>query len=215
LFVFVRDEEHTGVRLPEKDARVRKTERRLRGALVSLIHEKSYPAIVVNEILERADVGRSAFYAHFSNKDALLASGIVEMLHATAPRSLPPSVGPFGKTLWFSLPVFTYVGQCRHAAEAKMGRRGRAIVHQHLRCALVEQIGDGVSAAAQALDERTAKIPPDLLTEYIVSTFIRVLNCWVESRSPLSPREADDLFLALVLPTLVAAVRGDHVGSTK
>ena len=58
------------------DARVRRTRHRLRDAIVSLIHEKSYPAIAVKEILERADVGRSAFYAHFSNKDALLASGI-------------------------------------------------------------------------------------------------------------------------------------------
>lgn len=200
---------------PVKDARVRKTQRRLREALVSLVHEKSYPAIVVNEILERADVGRSAFYAHFSNKDALLASGISEMLHSTAPRSVRPTVGPFDKTLWFSLSVFEYVGQCRHAAEAKMGRRGRTILHQHLRQALVEQIGGGVRAALQALDEPKTKIPPDLLTEYIVSTFIRVLDWWVESRSRLSPREVDDLFLALVLPTLVAAVRGDHVELTK
>src|SRR5262249_46769955 len=78
-----------------KDARVRRTQRRLRDAIVSLIHEKSYPAIVVNEILERADVGRSAFYAHFPNKDALLASGIEQMLHAKAPRTLPPNMGPF------------------------------------------------------------------------------------------------------------------------
>lgn len=58
---------------PVMDARVRKTQRRLREALVWLIHEKSYDAIVVNEILERAEVGRSAFYTHFSNKDELLA----------------------------------------------------------------------------------------------------------------------------------------------
>ena len=88
-----------------KDARVRRTQRRLRDAIVSLIHEKSYPAIVVKEILERAD-GRSAFYVHFSNKDALLVSGIQQMRRATAPRTLPPSLGRFGKVLSFSFPVF-------------------------------------------------------------------------------------------------------------
>jgi len=79
------------------DARVRRTQRRLRDAIVSLIHEKSYPAIAVKEILERADVGRSAFYAHFSNKDALLASGIEQML-ATKPRKLPETLEPFGRS---------------------------------------------------------------------------------------------------------------------
>ena len=132
------------------DARVRRTQRRLRDAIVSLIHEKSYPAIAVNEILERADVGRSAFYAHFPNKDALLASGIEQMLHATAPRTLPPSVGRFGNALRFSFPVFEYIGHCRHAAEAKMGRRGRAIVHQHLRRVLAEHIRDEVRQALEA-----------------------------------------------------------------
>ena len=187
-----------------KDARVRRTQRRLRDAIVSLIHEKSYPAIAVNEILERADVGRSAFYAHFPNKDALLASGIEQMMHAQPPRTLPPSVGRFGNVLRFSFPVFDYIGQCRHAAEAKMGRSGRHIVHQHLHRVLAEHIRDEVGRLLQRGDGRAAG-PADLATEYIVATFILVLNWWVESRSQLSAREVDDVFLALVVPALTSA----------
>jgi len=192
-----------------KDARVRRTQRRLREAIVSLIHEKSYPAIVVNEVLERADVGRSAFYAHFPNKDALLASSIEHMLRATTPRPLPASVGVFGNALRFSFPAFEYIGQCRHAAEAKMGRRGRHIVHQHLHRVLAEHIRDEVGQAVRRADGPAA-IPPDLATEYIVSTFILVLNWWVESRSPLASKEIDDVFLALVVPALASAT-----GSTR
>ena len=186
-----------------QDARVRRTERRLREAIVSLIHEKSYPAIVVNDILERADVGRSAFYAHFANKDALLASGTEQMLQATPPRTLPPSVGRFGDALRFSFPIFKYIGQCRHAAAAKMGRRGRHIVHQHLHRVLAERIGDEVRQALHHAGGRSS-IPADLATEYIVTAFILVLNWWVESKSPLSAREVDDVFLALVVPGLTS-----------
>ena len=185
------------------DARVRRTQRRLRDAIVSLIHEKSYAAIAVKEILVRADVGRSAFYAHFSNKDALLASGIEQMLHATTPRTLPPSFGRFGNALRFSFPVFEYIGQCRHAGEAKMDRRGRRIVHQHLHRVLAEHIRDEVRQAFQQADGR-AGIPADLASEYIVTTFILVLNWWVESRSRLSARDVDDVFLALVVPALTS-----------
>ena len=184
------------------DARVRRTQRRLHEAIVSLIHEKSYPTIVVDEILERADVGRSAFYAHFPNKDALLASGIEQMLHVTAPRTLPPSVGRFGAALRFSFPVFEYIGQRRHAADAKMGRSGRHIVHQHLHRLLVELIRDDVG---YAFTEGPGSMPADLATEYVVTTFILVLNWWVESRSRLSAREVDDVFLALVVPALTSA----------
>jgi AcrR family transcriptional regulator len=184
-----------------KDARVRRTQRRLREAIVSLIHEKSYPAVAVHEILERADVGRSAFYAHFQNKDALLASGIEQMLHATPARTLPPETAAFSNALWFSFPIFEYIERCRHAADAKMGRKGRAIVHQHLRRVLDQQIRDQVR---QALERSRSTLPTDLATQYILTTFILVLNWWVESRSALSAREVDDLFLALVVPAVTS-----------
>ena len=188
------------------DARVRRTRHRLRDAIVSLIHEKSYPAIAVKEILVRADVGRSAFYAHFPNKDALLASGIEQMLHATGPRPVPKTLEPFGKVLSFSFPVFDYIGGCRHAADAKMGRKGRTILHQHLRRVLPNQIRDDVRQALEAGNGLTSSIPADLAVEYIVTTFILVLNWWVESRSPLSAREVDDVFLALVVPAVDVGV---------
>jgi len=38
-------------------------------ALVSLIREKPYDEMVVKEILDRANVGRSTFYTHYRNKD--------------------------------------------------------------------------------------------------------------------------------------------------
>jgi len=54
-----------------KDRRIQKTKSLLHEALGSLIREKPYDAIVVQEILDRANVGRSTFYMHFSDKDDL------------------------------------------------------------------------------------------------------------------------------------------------
>jgi hypothetical protein len=136
-------------------------------------------------------------------KDALLASGIEQMLHATPPRTLPASVGGFDNALSFSFPVFEYVGQCRHAADAKMGRRGRHIIHQHLGRVLAEHIRDEVARASQQADG-CALLPADLATEFIVTTFLLVLNWWVERRSQLSAHEVDDVFLGLVVPALTS-----------
>jgi AcrR family transcriptional regulator len=190
-----------------RDRRVQKTERLLRDALVELIHEKHYDAIVVKEILERANVGRTAFYAHFEDKDALLASGIHHVLRGTAPRPLPPAARRFAEAVWFSLPVFEYVGRCRHAGGAPMGGpRGRAIVHAHLRDVLVERLQDDVRSMMQRQAASAIRIPPDLVVDYVVGTFILVLDWWAGTKSPLSPREVDDIFLSMVLPTLSSAV---------
>ena len=40
--------------------------------------------------------------------------------------------------------------------------------------------------------------------QYVASTFVLVLNWWVESNSPLSPKEVNQLFRALIVPTLSA-----------
>ncbi len=54
------------------DRRVRRTCRMLREALVALVTEKGYDAVTVEEITERADVGRTTFYLHYQDKDELL-----------------------------------------------------------------------------------------------------------------------------------------------
>jgi AcrR family transcriptional regulator len=62
------------------DRRVARTQKLLRDALHSLIHERDYDSIVVKEILDRANVGRSAFYTHFRDKDELLVSAFHDIL---------------------------------------------------------------------------------------------------------------------------------------
>jgi AcrR family transcriptional regulator len=54
------------------DRRVRRTRKALQKALLSLIVEQNYDTVTVEEIAERADVGRTTFYLHYKDKDALL-----------------------------------------------------------------------------------------------------------------------------------------------
>jgi AcrR family transcriptional regulator len=56
------------------DARVRRTRDALGDALVALMQEKPFETITVQDVLDRAHVGRSTFYAHYSDKDDLLMS---------------------------------------------------------------------------------------------------------------------------------------------
>ena len=56
------------------DRRIRRTHERLGMALVTLIQEKPIDDVTVQDVLDRAAVGRSTFYLHFRDKDDLLLS---------------------------------------------------------------------------------------------------------------------------------------------
>jgi len=57
---------------PRVDPRVARTKKLIRDALMSLLAEKSFESISVQDIAERATVNRATFYAHFPDKFALL-----------------------------------------------------------------------------------------------------------------------------------------------
>ena len=56
----------------EVDPRIKRTRQLLQRAFMELLNEKSFSAISVQDITERATVNRATFYAHFEDKYALL-----------------------------------------------------------------------------------------------------------------------------------------------
>src|SRR5690242_18297174 len=61
------------------DRRIQRTRRLLHEAILELIHERGWDAITVQDVCERADVGRSTFYVHFADKEELLVSGFGQL----------------------------------------------------------------------------------------------------------------------------------------
>jgi AcrR family transcriptional regulator len=54
------------------DRRQRKTRNAIFEAFIGLLSEKNYNQITVGQVIERADIGRATFYAHFETKEFLL-----------------------------------------------------------------------------------------------------------------------------------------------
>lgn len=189
------------------DRRIQRTRTLLHEALGSLIREKAYDRITIAEILDRARVSRSTFYIHFRDKDDLLTSSMRALLLGVLSMEGGAVPDVAGRMVAFSLPLLTHIHQHRRYAKARLGERGRAILHEHLRRVLSEWI-------VQTLDEdgglqlsrlRRSPVVPDLLARHIASTFVLVLHWWLDHRSGASPAEVDKLFRALVMPLLRSA----------
>src|SRR5437870_7469759 len=68
------------------DRRVQRSRQLLQDALITAMIEKGYEATTVQDIIDRADVGRATFYAHFADKRTLLGSRIEDLRTMLAQR---------------------------------------------------------------------------------------------------------------------------------
>ena len=61
------------------DRRVQRTRQLLQDALIAMVIEKGYDAVTIQDIIDRANVGRATFYAHFADKQTLLTSRLEDL----------------------------------------------------------------------------------------------------------------------------------------
>jgi len=180
------------------DRRVSKTKRALHEALVALIRERDYEDIAIQEILDRANVGRSTFYTHYRDKDELLVSCIHDMIRSVSPASSTGNASSDDLT-WFSLPILEHHDQHRLSVERRLSGSTRAVLHEHLRHVLAGLVRDRVrKSQLSGRGAEAPQIPPELLAPYVSSTFVLVLNWWLDNRVALRAREVHELFQSLV-----------------
>lgn len=188
------------------DRRVQRTRGLLHQALVSLIHEKPYDAIVVKEILGRANIGRSTFYAHFRDKSELLDSGLRDVLSKCSRANPTRAECRSEHLLRFSGPLFMHIDQFRSSAEPWVATKRHERVHERLHDALAAWVSSELAAGSPRVADRDddAEDRRELLARHVAATFIVVLNWWMAQGVSMSAATANDRFRALIVPALRA-----------
>jgi len=191
-----------------EDRRVRRTRRLLQEALLALSLEKGYDQVTIQELLERADVGRATFYAHFRDKDDLLLSGSAEVreswrqnLAAAATRDSD------GSAVGFELAqaLFEHAASHRRLYRALVGRRAGAVVLKYAS----EQL---VTLLREHLDEVVASrrlspaVPPEVTVQYLASALLGTLTWWLDNDMPYPAEQMGRMFLRLTKPAVAAAL---------
>jgi AcrR family transcriptional regulator len=190
----------------QRDRRVERTQQLLRGALVSLIQEKGFEALTVQDIIDRANVGRATFYSHFENKDDLLVSGFEDLRASLKGRQKDAFAR--GRTidervLGFSREVFAHTHEYRDTFRAMVGRRSGAIVQRLLHKLVMELVREDV----KRMDVRVDGSPmhAEALVHFVAGALVGVLMWWLDGRLRLSVDEVNAYFRRLALPALKAA----------
>lgn len=187
------------------DRRVQRTRRLLHKALMSLILEKKYESITVQDILDRADVGRSTFYTHFQDKDELLFSGfqyLQSFLESGQEASATVPGESYERIIRFSLPMFEHALEYRRVNRALLGSTAEAVVRRRIHSVLAGIVSRELKLELQGRKRGEIPISPELLAHFLVSTYVAVLTWWLNFKNPISPKEIDVAYRHLVLPCL-------------
>jgi len=173
--------------MTKTDRRARRTRQLLQRALIELIGERRYDAITIQDIADRADVGRTTFYLHFGNKDELFVScheAIVGRFgfgprHPLSRDELLASEAPPGMTAAY-----------RHLEHVRgllppifQGKDGPPILRR-IRDRSAQEIEASLRAAFPGAD---SAIPLDVLATYLAGAQIALVHWWLEDLRPHSP----------------------------
>lgn len=178
------------------DRRIQRTRGLLQDALVELIMEKGYEAITIQDILDRANVGRSTFYENFYDKDDLLLSGF-EHLRDDFEQYLAVQVINDESPWQLSLSMFRHAQEHRQLYQAMAGKQGGNMAVGHIQKYLTLYLHDHLK---KLLTQRNKSMPADILTQFIVSAFIGLLTWWLDNESAYTAEQMNAFFRQLVEP---------------
>jgi AcrR family transcriptional regulator len=181
------------------DRRSRRTQELLRGALVALMLEKRYDAITVQDILDRANVGRSTFYAHYLDKEDLLLGSVEHLLQRVIPHGEP--AGADGVPSMVEL--FRHVQENHDLYKAMVwGQRldlflekGQRVWADAVEAQLVRTLGDRFELL----------VPPPVLAQCLIGTLFTLLRWWADNKMPYTPEEMDAMYHRFVVGGLGGA----------
>jgi AcrR family transcriptional regulator len=177
------------------DRRSRRTHQLLAEALIALISERRYAEVTVQDILNRANVGRTTFYRHYWDKDDLLASEMARVIDVLYSRVIPsanPDLPPIP-----SLEIFHHLQEQRALYVSLV----RARASELLLSTLTERLGYHVEQHLRGVLTRPINNLVVQLTAYfLASTLTSLLRWWIQNDMLLSPAQMDALYRQLTLP---------------
>jgi AcrR family transcriptional regulator len=174
------------------DARTVRTYRALSAALVELMKTREFDAITVQDLLDRAGVGRATFYSHFRNKDDFLLTDLERMLAAlethfdhTAGQSR--RVAPVAE-------LFDHLAEARPFVEA-LERSGRIevlldIVSGHLARIIERRLRD--------LEVQPRELPLNAAARVFGAMATELAKWWLSRETAFSALDMDARFHELV-----------------
>ena len=184
-----------------EDRRIRRTRQFLRNAFLGLLKEKRYEDISVQDIIERADVARSTFYAHYTDKEDLLVGqrGVFAsdvQRHADVPQAEKKSQLTPPICFWHNIraqrDIFKIIARDTAMDVTMKDLHNKLCVN--------------IQAEIQQHRPRQSTVPAALMVDYLADSIITLVKWWVKQGMAYSPEQMDEMFHQMTMPVVGSKV---------
>lgn len=190
------------------DRRKLRTRKQLKDALLDLILEKGYDAVTIEDITERADLGRTTFYLHYKDKEHLLlesiesiAEDLLQQINENYPAFARPGLALENREQLLYAPVLLVFHHAKENANLyriilrgegayQTNNRLRQIINRITANIMIERI--------DSLGLKNPEIPIDFMTNYFAGALLTVVTWWLENNTPYSVEEMTTMFRDLI-----------------
>jgi AcrR family transcriptional regulator len=189
------------MKISDQDRRVVKTREAIQDALFTLMQEKPYHKITVQEIIDRANVGRSTFYSHFETKEDLLFSSIEHLMvmlnvyltdyidrDENQPRLIPV------------VELFEHIKENNRVIKGLMKSNSSDLLFNKVQSYLNSGLEQYLKSRLP--ENKEPGVPMALLANHISSTLIELLKWWLDNKMKYTPVQMDQYYQVLVNPVI-------------
>jgi AcrR family transcriptional regulator len=190
------------MRNQKEDRRSQRTRQMLHRALFELMSEKRYDSITVQDIIDRANVGRSTFYAHYQDKEDLAMSGLEHMLDR-----LSEDFGQGtskGERIVYTVRLFQHVQEQQQLFKALVMGRGFDLFFEKGQAYLSKRIETQVRALLPK--GQKSQVPLPIVSNHVAGALVTLLKWWLDNKLPYAPERMDEIFHQLVMPSIRSAI---------
>lgn len=183
------------------DRRQQKSRNAIFEAFASLLSTKNYSRITIQNIIDKANVGRSTFYAHFETKDDLLRELCTDLFaHIFSDSLVTENNHDFSMKTGNPQAMITHI--LYHLLENKRNFLGILTCESgELFLGFFNQsLNELIDSYIMKDSDNVNALPNDFLVNHISSSFIGMVQWWLKNNLKQTPEELASYFMAVILP---------------
>jgi AcrR family transcriptional regulator len=179
------------------DRRIQRTQQMLGNAFFALIVERGYDSITVQDITERANIGRATFYLHYHDKEQLLEESLLGLFEDLT-KDVEPAPDFSATYQSLSIHVFQHIAERHELYRALFKEGGPPFIVVRMHRWLASLIQHRVLKLR--IEQSTRVVDAELLAMHCAGSLLALVIWWLDHDLSPAAEQLGSLFWQLISP---------------